>query len=399
MSEGQQVFVILGGGVIGLSTGITLLERTQKQSSSSQTKVVIAAEHFPGVVNRQLTETESQNDLQQSLRSYPATYASVWAGAHHVTDTNDSFMGPIVRSTFDKFVQLEREFSRAVPEYAPQPLYWVDQVEHFASTEVLPAPNLFEYYPEYQELEKPDHSVFSCSFRTLDIDTRTYLPWLLARFVELGGVVLSNFRFTSIAAALSNARLRQELGAQARPAAIIVATGHMVPRQDQLSDEEREEQAKDFTLRGQVLRIRAPWRRNVGVSRVNEHGFRDIYVLPFSDGTFVVGGTRVRDDRDPNPQEDVTNAILQRVLPIAPDLRKPGASPSAPLREQFDIFAVGVGLRPSRQGGPRIELDIDGYEGSQLVWAYGFGGTGYQSSWGTASHIAKLLRLTAGAEG
>ncbi|KAK0540912.1 hypothetical protein OC835_000434 [Tilletia horrida] len=392
----SKTVLILGGGVIGLSTGIVLLEDAQKRGETL--KVVLAAEHLPRTVPRQLSTEESQTGLQCDLKAYPASYASVWAGAHHVTDTAAPFMGGIVKQTYERMVELEKEFASAQPSYSPAPLFWVEQVEHFSEEtkpgEPLPWEGLFDYYPDFRVLEKTPHSAHSCAFRTLDIDTRTYLPFLLARFLELGGQALHVSRFTSIASALSAPEVRTALGpASLRPDAIVVATGHSLPKDDEPTEAEREEARKDYTLRGQVLRIRAPWRSNVGVSRVNAEGFRDLYVLPFSDGTFVVGGTRVPDDVDPNPQEHVTDAILSRVLPIVPDLRTPDASPGSPLREQVDIFAVGVGLRPSRQGGPRIELDGSGLEGTPVVWCYGFGGTGYQSSWGSAMHVSKLLSL------
>ncbi|KAK0550386.1 hypothetical protein OC845_002706 [Tilletia horrida] len=386
MSE-EKTVVILGSGVIGLSTGVALLERALE--SNQKLKVVLAAQYHP----RPLKPEESQDYLQQALRAYPPSYASVWAG-----DTNDAFMGPIVKKTYEHLVKLESQFQQRSTDFSSAPLHWVDQVEHYQQPKNGPQEpwkDLFSYYPDYQELDKTEDVVFSCSFRTLDIDTRTYLPWLLTRFRDLGGVVLPSFHFKSVQSALNHDNVRQALQGQSCPDAVIVATGHSLPKADVPTQEELDEQEKDFTLRGQVLRIRAPWRKSVGVSRVNEDGFRDLYVLPFSDGPFVVGGTRVPNDVDPNPQDNVTDAILARVLPLVPDLRKPDASTSAPLRDQVDIFAIGVGLRPSRKGGPRIELDSQGVEKDiKLVWCYGFGGTGYQSSWGAAFHVCELLGMT-----
>ncbi|KAE8216322.1 hypothetical protein CF327_g504 [Tilletia walkeri] len=394
-----RVVLILGGGVIGLSTGIHLLEqhKEQSQGKTSDLKVIIASEYLPREVDRRLSPEQSQTELQQALKAYPASYASIWAGAHHVTDTNEPFMGTVVKKTYDRLVRLEKQFSQEQSPYFPAPLYWVEQIEHFAASKKgessPPWTGLFDYYPDFRVLEKATHSDHSCTFRTLDIDTRTYLPWLLSRFRELGGVTLPSFHFASITSAVSSPITREALAGK-HPDAIVVATGHYLPKNDELTEADNEEKAKDFTLRGQVLRVRAPWRGPVGISRVNEYGFRDIYCLPFSDGTFVVGGTRVPNDVDPNPQNETTDAILRRVLPIIPDLRKPDADLSAPLQTQVDIFAVGVGLRPSRRGGPRIERDDTGLDGAAIVWCYGFGGTGYQSSWGSAEAVCELLHKT-----
>lgn len=53
---------VLGGGVIGLSTALALLER------DPSLQVTVMAEHLPDSPDA------------------PASYASVWAGAHHVSD-------------------------------------------------------------------------------------------------------------------------------------------------------------------------------------------------------------------------------------------------------------------------------------------------------------------------
>lgn len=57
--------------------------------------------------------------------------------------------------------------------------------------------------------------------------------------------------------------------------------------------------------------------------------------------------------------------------------------------EHLSIIRHGVGLRPMRDGGPRVEKEkIDG------IWTihnYGHGGYGYQSSYGTADMAIKLV--------
>jgi len=57
--------------------------------------------------------------------------------------------------------------------------------------------------------------------------------------------------------------------------------------------------------------------------------------------------------------------------------------------EALDIVRHGVGLRPMREGGPRVEKEkIDGV---WIVHQYGHGGYGYQSSYGSAKVAVDLV--------
>lgn len=57
--------------------------------------------------------------------------------------------------------------------------------------------------------------------------------------------------------------------------------------------------------------------------------------------------------------------------------------------EALSVIRHGVGLRPFREGGPRVESDI--VDGQKVVHAYGHGGAGYQASWGTAEEVVRLV--------
>jgi D-amino-acid oxidase len=57
--------------------------------------------------------------------------------------------------------------------------------------------------------------------------------------------------------------------------------------------------------------------------------------------------------------------------------------------EHLDIIRHGVGLRPVREGGTRIERER--INGIQVVHNYGAGGAGYQSSYGCALAAVNLV--------
>lgn len=58
--------------------------------------------------------------------------------------------------------------------------------------------------------------------------------------------------------------------------------------------------------------------------------------------------------------------------------------------EGLDIIRHGVGLRPLREGGPRIEKDV--VDGVKVVHNYGHGGFGYQASFGCAEAAVSLVK-------
>ena len=55
----------------------------------------------------------------------------------------------------------------------------------------------------------------------------------------------------------------------------------------------------------------------------------------------------------------------------------------------FEIIADIVGRRPTRRGGPRVELE--GLGDKKIVHAYGLGGRGYETSWGVAAEVLRLV--------
>ena len=57
--------------------------------------------------------------------------------------------------------------------------------------------------------------------------------------------------------------------------------------------------------------------------------------------------------------------------------------------EALSVIRHGVGLRPGREGGTRIEKEH--ISGLPVVHSYGHGGGGYQSSYGCAEEVVRLV--------
>lgn len=78
---------------------------------------------------------------------------------------------------------------------------------------------------------------------------------------------------------------------------------------------------------------------------------------------------------DPNPDPNLAVRIMKRCLTVSPELVWPGQG-----IEGLDIIRHGVGLRPMREGGVRVEKEK--IDGNWVVHNYGHGGYGYQASFG-----------------
>lgn len=187
----------------------------------------------------------------------------------------------------------------------------------------------------------------------------------------------------------------------AKPSAIVVSPG--LGAADLLGDKQV------YPARGQTVLVRSPWCTTKfnkqtswasnspndsppdwsGMSRVNKNGFRDMYILPRGDGTFIVGGTRLVNDWDTQPRQETSREILKRALEFMPLLDNP--EKDDPNEESnLDVIGVNVGLRPARNGGVRLEVG-EKINDIAVIYSYGYGGYGYQCSWGAAFEARNLV--------
>jgi D-amino-acid oxidase len=123
--------------------------------------------------------------------------------------------------------------------------------------------------------------------------------------------------------------------------------------------------------RGQIVLVANP---GIAAS-VRAEGSPSTYVHPRSRDV-VLGGTFELDDWRTDPDRATRDAILARCRALVPEL---AAAP---------VVGERVGLRPVRDGGPRVEA-VRG-EGGTIVHAYGHGGAGMTLSWGCADEITRL---------
>ena len=100
-----------------------------------------------------------------------------------------------------------------------------------------------------------------------------------------------------------------------------------------------------------------------------------------------MGGCLQKNNWDSQPDPNLAVRIMKRCVELVPALTDGKGT------EGLSIIRHGVGLRPMREGGPRVEKEK--ISGIWVVHQYGHGGYGYQSSYGSAKAAAQLVEKIA----
>lgn len=231
-------------------------------------------------------------------------------------------------------------------------------------------------FPDFRELaahDLPSGVDSGCEFTGICINTAIYLPWLVGQCRKLG-VELRR-------ASVSHINELRTMHHSCRPAHIIVnASGLGSKTLGGVQDDAM------IPIRGQIVLV-----ENVSPSMYNISGTDDgpdeiSYVMTrASGGGTVLGGTYQKDNWDPHPDPDVSKRIISRAL----KLRRSMVGGGQP--EEVKVIREGVGLRPFRPGGARVEADLKTFEDALVVHNYGHAGWGYQGSFGCASRVAEIV--------
>jgi D-amino-acid oxidase len=96
-----------------------------------------------------------------------------------------------------------------------------------------------------------------------------------------------------------------------------------------------------------------------------------IYVLPRED-VIVVGGSYELGNESEDVDPAQSESLLARAAALVPQLA------------DAEVVGAQVGLRPTRDGGPRVER-VD-----NVIHCYGHGGAGLTLSWGCARRVVEL---------
>ncbi|KAL5625389.1 hypothetical protein BROUX41_005449 [Berkeleyomyces rouxiae] len=348
--------VVLGAGVIGLTSAYLL-------SKDARNHVTVVARHMPG--------------------DYHISYASPWAGAN-VLPMSDAPGSRWERETWLELKRLAVEDLSAGIHLQKSRVYRRDKDLGPDSTVTYDA--LFQKDPWYRDLfddfrdldpsEIPAGHDSGCEFGSICINVQVYLPWLQSRCLA-NGVKFQRRTLSHIADAA-------EAHHSGRPAAIVVnATGLSAKTLGGVMDDQM------VPARGQMVLV-ANRAATMAVSSGTEDGPAEVaYVMERAGGGgTILGGTYDVGNWDGTPDPNIATRIMKRAIELVPSLTggKGGI-------EALEIVRHGVGLRPLRKGGVRLERETAeaGSRKLEIVHNYGHGGYGYQTSYGCANNVVELV--------
>ncbi|KAI0094450.1 FAD dependent oxidoreductase [Irpex rosettiformis] len=250
--------------------------------------------------------------------------------------------------------------------------------------------------------ELPAGLAAGVSFTTVSLNPQIYLPWLY-HGLRARGVHFVRRKFESIAEAAEYFNGNGK-GVVVNATALGARTLIGVEDQDV------------FPIRGQTILASVPNMHqflsyplgagpcaitlSIGIWEIPTGHATYMIPRPSPEGHVLIGGTFQVGNWDLSVNHDTGKGIWQRASEIEPALKD----------ERTRIISHNVGLRPARKGGPRIEAEwfklplqtdlLTKPRGSQtpqdllVVHAYGFGAAGYQGSWGAAEEVVDILQAS-----
>lgn len=229
---------------------------------------------------------------------------------------------------------------------------------------------LVDDYRVLTQTELPEGIASGSEFGSVCINPALYLPWLVGQ-CRANGVT---FHRKTVAHVLG----AQLLSADGVNADIIInATGLSAQKLGGVLD------TTMYPIRGQTVVV-----RNVAPYMAVESGTDDgkdqaTYLMTrAAGGGTILGGTLQVGSWDSQIDLDIASQIMQRAVKLVPALTE-SDNP-----ENLDIIRHGVGLRPGRDGGVRLEKEK--INGVWVVHNYGHAGWGYQGSYGCAEEVVNL---------
>ncbi|CAG8648714.1 10803_t:CDS:2, partial [Gigaspora rosea] len=320
----KQVTVI-GAGISGLTTAVLLQE---------QYNVTIVSRELPG----ELTDG----------------YTSPWAGAHWRShaELDDILQQGAEKETFIHFWDL------AHTKPSETGIMIADGLDYWDENPPLEwnDPWFKDLCPEYRHLTKdelPTDVEFGIKYKTVTINPPKYLSYLLDRFYALGGIIkritLSHiqeaiFDNTDIVINCSGLGSKTLGGVQDQD--VCPASGQTVLVQLPIGHVNWTFSRYAFGDLNKIFNFVEPQDKE----ELQGKGKRINYVIPRDNGEVVLGGTYDLHNFSTTPDAKIADTIIVRCLSTRPDLLPKGET-------KLKIIRHGVGLRPVRKNGIRIEAE------------------------------------------
>jgi D-amino-acid oxidase len=228
-------------------------------------------------------------------------------------------------------------------------------------------------FRQLEPSELPPGISSGISYTSVCINTPQYLHYLLRKCLSAGVVVKREI--------LTNISEARTLHSSGRKISIVInCTGLGAATLGGVRD------PTVYPARGHVVLLRNDaGGRITFVSGTDDGPDETTYIMqrPGGGGT-VVGGCYQAGKTEAEPDPAMGERILERAVKLVPSLGDGKG------RVGLDVIRHGVGLRPVREGGYRVEREA--LQDWSVVHNYGHGGAGYQCSYGCAEEAVRLVK-------
>jgi D-amino-acid oxidase len=228
--------------------------------------------------------------------------------------------------------------------------------------------------PNFRVLSKhelPLGMQFGTAFTSVCINTAIYLPYLVGQCLK-NGVVIRREVLTHIseAASLHHSGMKVDV--------VVNCTGLLASKLGGVMDQDL------VPARGQIVVVRNTPGVMITTSSTDDGEDELCYIMErAAGGGTILGGTYQKGNWDSQPDPNQALRIMTRAVEICPALTGGKGI------EALSIIRHGVGLRPLRLSGVRIEKEKIG--ATWIVHNYGHGGWGYQGSYGCTERAIELV--------
>ncbi|KAG9230777.1 FAD dependent oxidoreductase [Amylocarpus encephaloides] len=339
--------VVVGAGVSGLTTALLL-------SRKPGYRVTVVAKHMPG--------------------DYDIEYTSPWAGANYLP-MSDADHSTYEKNTWPELARLATDVPEAGIHFQNTIIYnrhkdALTPTGQWLSTLTSPAPWFASLLPSFRVLPPsslPPGIDSATAFTSVCINPAIYLPYLLSQ-------CLSNSA-TFVRATISHIADASLLHASGARADVVVnCTGLLASKLGGVMDSDV------IPVRGQIVLVRNDPGVMFTISGTDDGDDEVCYIMQrAAGGGTILGGTYQKGRSESQPDPNQAWRIMKRAVELCPALTGGKGI------EALDVVRHGVGLRPLRTKGVRIERD------GEVVHNYGHGGWGYQASYGCAEEVVGLV--------
>ena len=210
------------------------------------------------------------------------------------------------------------------------------------------------------------------AFTSVCINTAIYLPYLVGKCLQNGAIIKREvLKHISDAANMHHSGTKADI--------IVNCTGLLSSKLGGVMDKDV------IPVRGQVVVVRNDPGVMSSTSGTDDGDDEVCYIMQrAAGGGTILGGTYMKGSWESQPDPNQALRIMKRAVEICPTLTGGKGI------EALSVIRHGVGLRPLRTTGVRIEKEKIG--STWVVHNYGHGAWGYQGSYGCAERAVELVK-------